>query len=111
MRLTCNCLLDESGDETPFIAKALGSIARAKGMTQLARDTGLGRESLYKTLSGEDNPSVSTILKVMSALGVKLARARKLKADFLFLCQFARQGQRGTQRIVNARLPAVAAGA
>jgi probable addiction module antidote protein len=64
--------LDEAGDDAAFIAKALGTIARAKGMTQLARDTGLGRESLYKALSGEGNPSFSTILKVMSALGIKL---------------------------------------
>ncbi len=54
------------------IAKALGDIARAKGMSQLARDTGLGRESLYKALSGEGNPSFATILKVMGALGVEL---------------------------------------
>ena len=55
-----------------FIAHALGVIARAKGMSQLARDTGLGRESLYKALSGEGNPSFGTILKVMHALGVRL---------------------------------------
>ena len=64
--------LEEAGDDAAFIAKALGNIARDKGMTQLARDTGLGRESLYKALSGEGNPSFSTILKVMSALGLKL---------------------------------------
>ena len=64
--------LEEAGDDAAFTAKALGNIARAKGMTQLARDTGLGRESLYKALSGEGNPSFSTILKVMSALGLKL---------------------------------------
>jgi probable addiction module antidote protein len=64
--------LDEAGDDAAFIAKALGVIARAKGMTQLARDTGLGRESLYKALSGDGNPSFDTILKVMSALGIKL---------------------------------------
>jgi probable addiction module antidote protein len=64
--------LEEAGDDAAFIAKALGNIARAKGMTQLANDTGLGRESLYKALSGEGNPSFSTILKVMSALGIKL---------------------------------------
>lgn len=64
--------LDEAGDDAAFIAKALGTIARAKGMTQLARETGLGRESLYKALSGEGNPSFATILKVMSALGIKL---------------------------------------
>jgi len=64
--------LDEAGDDAAFLAKALGTIARAKGMTQLARETGLGRESLYKALSGEGNPSFATILKVMSALGIKL---------------------------------------
>nr|MBL8456488.1 putative addiction module antidote protein [Zoogloeaceae bacterium] len=47
-------------------------IARARGMTQLAQDTGLGRESLYKALSGEGNPSFGTILKVMRALGLEL---------------------------------------
>ena len=63
---------EEAGDDAAFIAKALGTIARAKGMTQLARDTGMGRESLYKALSGEGNPSFATILKVMSALGLSL---------------------------------------
>jgi probable addiction module antidote protein len=64
--------LAEGGDDAAYIAHALGVIARAKGMSQLARDTGLGRESLYKALSGEGNPSFATILKVMRALGVKL---------------------------------------
>lgn len=64
--------MDEAGDDAAFIAAALGDIARAKGMTQLAKDTGLGRESLYKALSGEGNPSFGTILKVMHALGLKL---------------------------------------
>ena len=64
--------LEEAGGDAAFIAKALGTIARAKGMTQLAKETGLGRESLYKALSGEGNPSFSTILKVISALGIRL---------------------------------------
>lgn len=64
--------LDEAGDAAAFIAKALGTIARARGMTQLAKDTGLGRESLYKALSGEGNPSFATILKVTRALGLRL---------------------------------------
>ena len=64
--------LAEAGDDAAYVAHALGVVARAKGMTQLARDTGLGRESLYKALSGEGNPSFATILKVMHALGVKL---------------------------------------
>ena len=72
MVLYLEACLDEAGDDAAFIAKALGTIARAKGMTQLANETGLGRESLYKALSGEGNPSFSTILKVMSALGIKL---------------------------------------
>ena len=63
--------LQEAGDDAAFIAKALGNIERAKGMTQLSKDTGLGRESLYKALSGEGNPSFATILKVTHALGLK----------------------------------------
>ena len=54
------------------IAKALGDIARAKGMSQVARDAGLSRESLYKALSGERSPAFDTILKVIGALGLKL---------------------------------------
>jgi probable addiction module antidote protein len=64
--------LEEAGDDAAFIAKTLGNIAKAKGMTQLSQKTGLGRESLYKALSGEGNPRFSTILKVMSALGIRL---------------------------------------
>lgn len=62
--------IEEAGDDAAFIAKALGNIAKARGMTQLAKDTGLGRESLYKALSGEGNPSFATILKVTHALGL-----------------------------------------
>lgn len=58
--------------EPSLVAAALGDIARARGMTQLARDTGLGRESLYKALSPDGNPEFSTILKVVQALGLKL---------------------------------------
>lgn len=72
MVLYLEACMEEAGDDAAFIAKALGNIARAKGMTQLARDTGLGRESLYKALSGEGNPSFATILKVMHALGLRL---------------------------------------
>src|SRR6185369_16104305 len=64
--------LEEAGGDAPFIAKALGDMARAKGMTQVARDTGLSRESLYKALSGERSPGFDTILKVMQALGLRL---------------------------------------
>ena len=65
------CLEIADGDAA-FIAKALGNIARAKGMTEIARDTGLSRESLYKALSGERVPSFDTILKVITALGLKI---------------------------------------
>ena len=63
---------EEAGDDAAFITHALGVVAKAKGMTQLAKQTGLGRESLYKALSGEGNPSFATILKVMRALGVQI---------------------------------------
>jgi len=65
------CLL-EGGDDPAFIAHALGVIARARGMAQLARDTGISREGLYKALSGDGNPSFGTILKVVKALGLQL---------------------------------------
>jgi probable addiction module antidote protein len=64
--------LDEVPDDAPGIARALGDIARAKGMTQVAKDAGLSRESLYKALSIDGNPSFATVLKVARALGVKL---------------------------------------
>ncbi|MEN6373334.1 MAG: addiction module antidote protein [Smithella sp.] len=65
------------------IIAALGDIARAKGMTQIARKTGLGRESLYKALSVEGNPEFSTVLKVVQALGLQLhARSGKTRKVF-----------------------------
>lgn len=64
--------MEESNGDAAFIAKALGDIARAKGMAQVARDAGLSRESLYKALSGERNPDFKTILRVVDALGLKL---------------------------------------
>ncbi len=62
--------LDE-GDPALFAA-ALGDVARAKGMTEIARQAGLGRESLYKALSPEGNPEFATVLKVLRSLGLKL---------------------------------------
>lgn len=64
--------LDEAPEDAAGIAKALGDIARAKGMSQVAKDAGLSRESLYRALSGDGNPSFATVLKVARALGVKL---------------------------------------
>jgi probable addiction module antidote protein len=64
--------LEEAGGDAAFVAKALGDIARARGMAQVARDAGLSRESLYKALSGDRSPGFDTILKVIGALGMKL---------------------------------------
>lgn len=61
----------EDGDPA-VISAALGDIARAKGMTQIAREAGVGRESLYKALSPEGNPEFATVLKVVRALGLRL---------------------------------------
>lgn len=63
--------LDEASEDVAGITRALGDIARAKGMSQVARDAGLSRESLYKALSEDGNPSFATVLKVVRALGVK----------------------------------------
>ncbi|KLP40821.1 addiction module antidote protein [Enterobacter ludwigii] len=64
--------IEEAGDDAAFIAKALGTIARARGMTQVARDAGVSRENLYRALSGSGNPEFGTILKVIKALGLRL---------------------------------------
>lgn len=64
--------LEEAPDDAAGIAKALGDIARARGMSQVAKDAGLSRESLYRALSADGNPSFATVLKVARALGVKL---------------------------------------
>ncbi len=65
------CIIESDGDSA-FIAKALGNIARAQGMTKVARDAGVSRESLYRALSGDRSPDFATILKVTKALGVQL---------------------------------------
>jgi probable addiction module antidote protein len=74
--------IEEADGDAAFIAKALGNIARAKGMSQVARDTGLSRESLYKALSGDRTPTFDTILKVTEALGLRL-RAEIIATDSL----------------------------
>ncbi|VBB46550.1 conserved hypothetical protein [uncultured Desulfatiglans sp.] len=63
---------EEANGDAAFIAKALGDVARAKGMSQVAKDAGLSRESLYKALSGERTPTFDTILKVIGALGLRI---------------------------------------
>lgn len=65
------CILADSGDGS-LVRAALGDIARARGMSQLARDTGISREGLYKALSANGNPEFSTVLKVARALGLRL---------------------------------------
>ena len=59
-------------EDPALLAAALGDVARARGMTEIARETGLGRESLYKALSSDGNPEFGTILRVVRALGLKL---------------------------------------
>jgi probable addiction module antidote protein len=71
--------LEEAPGDAAFIANALGTVARSRNMSQLARDTGLTREGLYKALSPEGNPSFGTVLKVMHALGVQLTVSAKPK--------------------------------
>ena len=73
--------MEEADGDAAFIAKALGDIARAKGMSQVACDAGLSRESLYKALSGERNPTLDTVLRVISALGLKLRAEAVLDSD------------------------------
>lgn len=65
----------EDGDAA-VVTAALGDIARAKGMTRVARRAGLGRESLYKALSADGNPEFATVLRVVAALGLKLHAMR-----------------------------------
>lgn len=67
--------LEEAPEDASGIARALGDIARAKGMSQVAKEAGLSRESLYRALSADGNPSFATVLKVARALGVKLHAA------------------------------------
>lgn len=71
--LYLEAVMEEAGDDPAFIVKALGTVARARNMSKLARDTGMSREGLYKALSGEGNPSFDTVMKVAGALGLKLS--------------------------------------
>ncbi len=68
-------IMEEDGADEKLIAAALGDIARARGMMQVARDSGLAREALYRALSADGNPSFATVLKVTRALGLKLTVA------------------------------------
>ena len=72
IRLYLEACQEEGGDDPAFIAHALGVVARARNMSQLARDSGLTRAGLYKALSPEGNPSFATVQKVAKGLGLKL---------------------------------------
>lgn len=74
MALYLEAVMEEGGADNPaFLAAALGNIARARNVSQLARDTGLSREGLYRALSGNGNPSLDTVMKVARALGLRLS--------------------------------------
>lgn len=72
IQLYLDACIEEAGDDPAFIVQALGVIARAKNMSQLARDTGLTREGIYKAFSPDGNPSFATVAKVAKALGLQL---------------------------------------
>ncbi len=72
MALYLDAWLEDAPDDVSGIARALGDIARAKGMAQVAKESGLSRESLYRALSEDGNPSFVTILRVTRALGLRL---------------------------------------
>ncbi len=65
-------VMEESGDDPALVAHALGVVARARNMSQLARDAGMSREGLYKALSGEGNPTLATVMKIARALGLRM---------------------------------------
>ncbi len=71
MALYLDAAIEESNGDALFIAKALGDVARARGMTQIAKGAGLSRESLYKALSGNRSPELDTVLKLSRALGLR----------------------------------------
>ena len=63
-------------NDPKYFTKALGNVARAKGMSSISDDTGLGRQSLYRALSGEGNPRIDTLFKVLESLDIRLAVTR-----------------------------------
>lgn len=72
---------EEAGDDAAFISKTLRNVTKARGMTQLEKNCGLGRESLYKALSGEDSPCFATILKVLKPLNLELHDSKTHRAS------------------------------
>ncbi|MEX3628539.1 MAG: addiction module antidote protein [Burkholderia sp.] len=72
MRLYLEAAFEDAEGDAAFIAKAVGDVARARGMAQIAREAGVSRENLYRALSGERSPDLSTLMKVLHALGLRL---------------------------------------
>lgn len=72
IQLYLEACIEEAGDDPAFIVDALGVIAKAKNMSQLARDTGISREGLYKAFSPDGNPTFATVAKVAKALGLQI---------------------------------------
>ena len=72
IQLYLEACIEEAGDDPVFIVHALGVIAKAKNMSQLARDTGISREGLYKAFSPDGNPTFATVAKVAKALGLQI---------------------------------------
>lgn len=75
IRLYIEAAMEEAPDDAAFIAAVLGDVARARGMTVLARETGIARETLYKVTRGEGNPTLATVGKLAHALGFRLTLA------------------------------------
>ena len=68
-----DAVMSEGGDDPAYITRALGTVARARNISKLARDTGMSREGIYKALSDDGNPSFATVAKIAQALGLRIA--------------------------------------
>ena len=113
--LYMEAVMEEAGDDPDFVAHALGIVARARGMSELARKTGLTREGLYKALSGEGNPSFATVTKVADALGLRVsfppAQARRGKSKRVLSAnprRSAKSAKRGGKQVAKKQAKAAA---
>lgn len=95
--------IDEAPENPGFITHALGVVARSRNMSQLARDTGLTREGLYKALSEDGNPSFATVLKVVHALGYRLSVEREDKRAKPVASKQVTTKQAATKQVATAR--------
>jgi probable addiction module antidote protein len=111
--LYMEAVMEEAGDDPDFVAHALGIVARARGMSELARKTGLTREGLYKALSGHGNPSFATVTKVAGALGLRVsfppAKARRAKSKRVPSAKQRRSAKppEGGKRVAKKQVKAV----